>query len=182
MAVWCCRGLGPLLDCCAANVRSSRRFPRSAVEFGRMSRTVAPTGRLWIVRFILSWRSNISGPHFWGWGSWITKQQRFLELLAVLGPTLPHGIEFWAPLPRPEGRVYPGCREQRVCVARGSGRGLGRWRGAGGAGLTLLWGLGHRTDTCASTGHVVSALKGSITCWASGQHKDWPKCRPIEPV
>lgn len=124
-------------DGCAAKVRSSPRFPRSVVEFARRSRTVAPTGRLWIVRFILSWRSNISGPHFWGWGSWITKQQRFLELLAVVGPTLPHGIVFWAPLSRPEGRVYPGCSEQLVCGGSGLGAGDREVARAGEAGLTL---------------------------------------------
>ena len=60
--------------------------------------------------------------------------------------------------------MYPGCSEQRVCVGSGLGAGVREVAGAGGGGPTPLWGLRHRTDTRASTGHVVRALKGSITC------------------
>lgn len=72
-------------------------------------------------------------------GSWITTQQRFLELSAVVSPTLPHGIIFWVPLSRPEGHVYPG-RSEQICVwARCSGLGgLGRWQGGQGEAGTAL--------------------------------------------
>lgn len=72
-------------------------------------------------------------------GSWITTQQRFLELLAVVSPTLPHGIIFWVPLSHPEGHVYPGRSKQILCV--GSVLGVGGLRevagGQGEAGTVL---------------------------------------------